>query len=324
MASRQIADILHGYQQEVLQYHKLYETRLRTDPLIAKCEERIGELGLEKLGQTLAGSDTAAIDRRLAELEKRRRDRMQWLGLSPYLCEQCHDAGFVDGDYCMCMRRRIYREHYGARDLETVGPTLADYPLSMLDDVHKVKELGLTARELTRLSVNAFRDMLDRYPNGGCGMLICGLAGVGKTHMALAGAHEACVLGLDVLFLHAADMHDLYYRKRLGQPINTHYLETSGLLIVDDLGTEPLTQNVTKESLNRLLEIRDVRRLPTVFTTNLNNLQPVYGERLASRLSDERRFRYIKLGGIDLRTGREHKEDRSQSDRGPVRRNPLH
>ena len=41
-------------------------------------------------------------------------------------------------------------------------------------------------------------------------------------------------------------------------------------LILDDLGSEPLLQNVTIEQLFNLINERQRRNLPTVISTNLN------------------------------------------------------
>lgn len=315
MPSKQIADVLHEYQREKMQFRRQYEQRLKADGLMRQYEEQIGKLGMEKLGCVISGADTAKLDRRLADLEARRRERIAALGLAPYQCERCHDTGYVDGDFCSCVRRRIYADCYSARDLESPGFLLHDYPFAVLDDSTVIKRLEATARELTKLGTRVFTELVEQYPNGGCGMLVFGPAGVGKTHLALAGGREAVRAGIDTLFIHAADLHDLYLHQRLGAGLELRYLETSGLLVIDDLGTEPLTRNVTLEALNHLLEFRWERRLPTVITTNLNELQARYEERISSRLYDPARFTFVELGGVDLRTGFEHKTGRARGGR---------
>lgn len=292
-----------------MRYRQQYRSRLSADALISRLEQRIGELGMEKLGMELAGSDTTQIDRRLADLEKRRSKRAAGLGLAPHRCVLCRDTGYTDGDFCTCVRRRIYHDHYGLRELDGAGPSISNYPLDVLDG-RMIRSIGSSARRLAELGTKAFRDLIANYPNSGRGILLVGFAGVGKTYMALAAAREAASRGIDVLFIHAGDLNNLYLRQRLGENVDMHYLETSRLLIVDDLGTEPQTRNVTRESLDHLLEVRAAGQLPTVFTTNLADLQPIYGERLSSRLNDKRRFQYLQLGGVDLRTGRDHTEDR--------------
>jgi DNA replication protein DnaC len=78
------------------------------------------------------------------------------------------------------------------------------------------------------------------------------------------------------------------------------------VLMLDDLGSEPLLQNVTIEQLFNLINERQRRNLPTVISTNLNQeeLRTRYTERIASRLTDKRNVQFLVLRGSDGRTGR--------------------
>ena len=75
------------------------------------------------------------------------------------------------------------------------------------------------------------------------------------------------------------------------------------LLLIDDLGTEPLIENVTVEELFNILNERQNAGLCTVISTNLTleNLQNRYTERVASRLADTRNCNFLGLMGKDLR-----------------------
>ena len=75
------------------------------------------------------------------------------------------------------------------------------------------------------------------------------------------------------------------------------------LLVLDDLGTEPVIPNVSEESLFAVLNERIGRRLPTVLATNLDfsALQQRYGERVFSRLTDSAATRVLRLEGENLR-----------------------
>ena len=76
------------------------------------------------------------------------------------------------------------------------------------------------------------------------------------------------------------------------------------LLILDDLGTEPMIPNVTAESLFRILNERAAMNLPTIVVSNLNKDELVseYGERIASRLFDGARTAIVRFTGDNLRT----------------------
>ena len=74
--------------------------------------------------------------------------------------------------------------------------------------------------------------------------------------------------------------------------------------MIDDLGSEPLMQNVTVEQLFNLLNERLNRGLSTVISTNLTmeELQSRYTERIASRLRDRNNWKVITLEGKDIRS----------------------
>ena len=91
------------------------------------------------------------------------------------------------------------------------------------------------------------------------------------------------------------------------------------LLILDDLGTEAMIPNVTKESLfaivpnvtaESLFAIADQRnasRLATVYISNLNaaELTEQYGDRIASRITDTAITKAINFRGDSLRGAKE-------------------
>ena len=79
------------------------------------------------------------------------------------------------------------------------------------------------------------------------------------------------------------------------------------LLILDDLGTEALIPNVTKESLFAIADQRNAARLATVYISNLdaNELTERYGERIASRITDSAITKSIHFTGGSLRGGKD-------------------
>ena len=76
------------------------------------------------------------------------------------------------------------------------------------------------------------------------------------------------------------------------------------LLVLDDLGTEPMVPNVTVETFFRILNERGADRLPTVLISNLDRegLFERYGERVASRMMDGALTAIVLLKGDNLRT----------------------
>ena len=75
------------------------------------------------------------------------------------------------------------------------------------------------------------------------------------------------------------------------------------LLLLDDLGTEPMIPGVTRETLFAAINERQFAGKATVIATNLtkNELFTQYGERIFSRLFASREYAAITLRGKDLR-----------------------
>jgi len=80
-------------------------------------------------------------------------------------------------------------------------------------------------------------------------------------------------------------------------------LMEADLLLIDDLGVEPLMENITITYLYHLINERQARGRHTVISSNLtvNELQTRYTERIASRLTDPMQVKMIVLKGRDVR-----------------------
>ena len=87
------------------------------------------------------------------------------------------------------------------------------------------------------------------------------------------------------------------------EPEGTAELLDAEVLMIDDLGSEPLLQNITVEQLFNLLNERQNRNLSTVISTNLDmaKFRERYTERIASRLRDGRWCKVLNLLGKDIR-----------------------
>ena len=75
------------------------------------------------------------------------------------------------------------------------------------------------------------------------------------------------------------------------------------VLFIDDLGTEPILKNVTREYLYNLINIRQTNKLPTFVSSNLslNDILARYDERIFSRLGNKQFSINIQLTSQDKR-----------------------
>ena len=110
-----------------------------------------------------------------------------------------------------------------------------------------------------------------------------------------------------VLFTTAFNLNNAMFNYHISLDANRDeiikpYMD-SEVLIIDDLGTEPLKKNVTQEYLYLILNERMLSHKSTIITTNLmpKDIMETYGERLASRLFNKKTSIMINLEGDDLR-----------------------
>lgn len=133
-------------------------------------------------------------------------------------------------------------------------------------------------------------------------LVISGDTGTGKTHNAIA-ALRAIVTGRPELAWAStthADLGDELRPRRddSHEGALDQYLD-AGLLVLDDLGAG-MTTAWTTDCVQRLVDRRWTRRMPTIYTTNLgaDQLRDAVGDRVVSRLGDAT---HVNLGGNDRR-----------------------
>lgn len=128
-------------------------------------------------------------------------------------------------------------------------------------------------------------------------LVLSGLPGTGKTHLAAAIAHSRVNRGYSALFVVVPDLLD-HLRATFSPSSTCSYdrrfeeVKTAELLVLDDLGTESAT-DWAREKIYQLFNHRYNARLPTVITTALHpdKIDP----RLAARMFDETRSAFFAI-----------------------------
>ena len=204
-----------------------------------------------------------------------------------YECKECSDTGYVEGHLCDCLKKEINKELFA---LSGFTHKLASFEDNISSD---------PAFELMKKWCEVKNDKTN--------ILICGHTGTGKTFLTECIASRLLEKNRIVLFTTAFNLNNAMLNYHISFDANRDeiikpYLE-SEVLIIDDLGSEPMLKNVTQEYLYLIVNERMLAKRPTIITTNLmpKDILDTYGERLFSRLSNKRVSIMLNLEGEDFR-----------------------
>ena len=138
-------------------------------------------------------------------------------------------------------------------------------------------------------------------------IIISGASGVGKSFLLECMLSELIKQKKYVLYTTAFTMSQnlLKYHTNFDtskESILSPYLECD-VLIIDDLGSEPIFKNVSEEYLYLILNQRLFEQKPVIISTNLtlSEIQDRYGERIFSRLVSKNVSKLFKIENSDLR-----------------------
>lgn len=285
-----------------------YFSRIRTEnrrlmderraEAFARCPE-LETLEKEK-GRLFVMHDTEA----LTALQQKQKALLDSLGLPgdalslPYTCPLCRDTGYTGNalkQKCACRLKReqlMFRAEARISENETFASFRTDiYP----------NEEQRTKSEKIKSACEKYADSLPcpEKPQ----LVMLGMTGLGKSFFGNAIAARAADRGIEARRITAYGfIHEVTESFTAGgDPIGL-YAQVP-LLVLDDLGTEPMLPNVTEASLFSLVDRRLSEGLATVYITNLTpkELQLRFNERIASRILQKDKTLAVIFSGESLR-----------------------
>lgn len=256
------------------------------------------------LSKTADEKEIAKLRAEIKNLEQQQGKILKKLNIQPaeliprYACPHCKDSGYIDGIACQCLNRRV--QH--ALIKQSGMGTRLQFSFDTCDSRIVSENANLKkAYALAKKYIDSFPS--PKYPN----LVFMGDVGSGKTYLAECIANSLLKRGHYVVFSNAFDLNQtvqysfgLSYSER--EALLAPYFE-SELLIIDDLGSEPIIRNITLANLFVVINSRQSMSLPTIISTNLNldELQDRYGDRIISRIFNKRTTITIPFVGKDLR-----------------------
>ena len=261
------------------------------------------------------GADTENLPERMERKSAEIREKLELKGypgdyLAPvYRCPYCKDTGKTGEpvkEICSCFRKayqRKLRKLIGLSGEKT--ETFETFDLNVFPD-EKIPGQDFTQRDIMKLYKAICEKWANDYPETEYrDLVLTGGTGLGKTFLLRSMAERLIEKDVNVLIISSYRMLEILRKSYFSNDGGSEELQQAEVLMIDDLGSEPMMQNITVEQLFNLLNERQNCGRSTVISTNLdmNRFRERYTERIASRLMDSRRCKVLNLLGKDIRTG---------------------
>ncbi len=324
MSSSLIAEVMEEYREKSERVQR--ELRLRKEslyqkiPRLTQIEQELRLLGVqivkaaqakpEEIGRLVQNLKERSIDLQMerAELLVANGYSVNYLDIS-YSCKKCRDTGFIGNKRCSCFEQRLIDKAYQQSNLhkllekENFDTFRIDY---YSDQPFEGEEINPRKNmEGILLDCMNYAKEFDRHQKN---LFFYGSPGLGKTFLSHAIAKDLLEKGKIVLYQTASDLIDYIRNHKFDQNGREEdsLLERillSDLLIIDDLGTEYITE-FSKMELFNIINKRLLMGNRMIISTNLSlrELQDTYPNRLTSRILGH--FELYKFYGEDIRIKR--------------------
>ena len=285
----------------------------KTHPEIIEIDQRIGKLCIElsisafksiyNRDEYLHTLKEKIIDLRMkkSELLVSNGFGMEYLNLH-YRCNKCRDTGFIGNTKCSCFKQKVIDVYYTGSELRGMLQT-HNFDCFRLDyyPTRKSELESESPKKNMEKILSRSMSFLKNFDTTDENLLFYGSSGTGKTFLSHCITKELIDKGSFVVYRTAEELIKALKEIRFnGDTSLEELLINCDLLIIDDLGTEQIS-DFTKTEMFNLLNTKLLKQKKMLVSTNLTleNLLHTYTERITSRLLGN--FTACKFFGDDIR-----------------------
>lgn len=246
-------------------------------------------------------------------LKKEKNDLMKENGFYPsyfdeiYNCQKCKDTGFINNEKCECFKQKLINRAYNMSNIseiiksENFSSFSLDYYSKNID-----KQNNMSPYENMKLILRKCSIFIEEFGEKFKNMVFFGDPGLGKTFLCRCIAKELLDRGNIILYVSAFQLFNMFEKYRFSkdkESVGNEILKLTkeaDLLILDDLGTEFIT-NISTTELFNIINTRILNKKSTIISTNLetDEIINLYSGRILSRLYGE--YDMLKFFGDDIR-----------------------
>ncbi|OAA93087.1 ATP-binding protein [Clostridium coskatii] len=219
-----------------------------------------------------------------------------------YKCDKCKDTGFIGNKKCSCYKQKLIKLYYSNSDFKNmlVKNNFDNFNFQLYSST-KSEGNPTSPRKNIEIIASTSWKYIENFSNCSENLLFYGSAGTGKTFLSNCIAKELIDRGFLVIYRTSEslikDLKDIRFNNSIELE---DILMNCDLLIIDDLGSEQIT-DFSKTELFNLLNKKLLKQSKMLVSTNydLEEILKCYSERISSRLLGE--FTLYKFFGEDIR-----------------------
>ncbi|OPJ62283.1 ATP-binding protein [Clostridium oryzae] len=219
-----------------------------------------------------------------------------------YKCPACKDTGYIGSSKCSCYRQKLVKLYYKNSELSEMlmDNNFDNFNIEFYSTRRAGEEPESPRRNMEKI-VSKSINFIKNFSSSSENLLFYGSSGTGKTFLSHCIAKDLLDKGFFVVYRTAEElMQNLRSIRFENNDAIQDLLVSCDLLIIDDLGTEQISE-FSKTELFNILNKRLLKKSKILVSTNysLKELLSIYSERITSRLFGN--FSLCKFYGDDIR-----------------------